>query len=245
MANLYLREDLDDAAQGAEVVLEGQEARHAVAVSRTRVGDRLRVSNGRGLVVEGVVEVAEPSTVVVRADAVYRVERSAPRLVLVQALAKGDRDELAVQAAVELGVDAIVPWQASRSVSRWQGEKVSKGVLRWRAVVREATKQSMRPWLAEVTEPVTTARLADRAQHSRMLVLEPGAPLRLVSSRFDEGDDRDIVVVVGPEGGISPEESERLVGAGAGSVRLGDSVLRTSSAGPAAIAVLNATLGRW
>ena len=245
MANLYLREDLLDAAVGGEIVIEGAEAKHIVTVSRTRVGDALRVSNGGGLVVDGTVERAEGSSVVVRVQTVTRLERDTPRLVLVQALAKGDRDELAVQAAVELGVDAVVPWQATRSVSRWSGDKVAKGVLRWSAIVREATKQSMRAWLPGVEQPVTTAELAARAAGSRMLVLEPHAPTPLTSIRFAPDDERDIVVVVGPEGGISPQESERLAAAGATSVQLGDSVLRTSTAGPAALAVLNAALGRW
>jgi 16S rRNA (uracil1498-N3)-methyltransferase len=245
MANLYLREELADATVGGEIAIEGAEAKHIVSVSRTRVGEALTVSNGRGLVVDGTVTSAEPSRVVARVDAVTRVEPQRPRLVLVQALAKGDRDELAVQASVELGVDEVVPWQASRSVSRWQGDKAVKGVQRWRTIVREATKQSMRAWLPEVVAPATTAELRSRAQASRMLVLEPGAPRRLSEIPIDSGDDRDLVVVVGPEGGIAPDETERLVEAGAEAVRLGSSVLRTSSAGPAALAVLNVALGRW
>jgi 16S rRNA (uracil1498-N3)-methyltransferase len=245
MANLYLREELADATVGGEIAIEGAEAKHIVSVSRTRVGEALTVSNGRGLVVDGTVTSAEPSRVVARVDAVARVEPQRPRLVLVQALAKGDRDELAVQASVELGVDEVVPWQASRSVSRWQGDKAVKGVQRWRTIVREATKQSMRAWLPEVVAPATTAELRSRAQASRMLVLEPGAPRRLSEIPIDSGDDRDLVVVVGPEGGIAPDETERLVEAGAEAVRLGSSVLRTSSAGPAALAVLNVALGRW
>ena len=245
MANLYLVEELADAVAGADVVLDGAEAKHVVSVSRTRVGERLTVGNGRGLLAEGVVSAADPTRVVVRVDAVRRLERPAVRLVLVQALAKGDRDELAVQAAVELGVDAVVPWQASRSVSRWQGDKVAKGVRRWRTIVREATKQSVRAWLPEVSEPVTTAQLARLAADTRMLVLEPGAPEPLTGIRIDPLDAGDIVVIIGPEGGIAPEESERLSAAGARPVRLGDWVLRTSSAGPAALAVLNTALGRW
>ncbi|MHA7986692.1 16S rRNA (uracil(1498)-N(3))-methyltransferase [Rathayibacter sp. CAU 1779] len=245
MANLYLLEELADAEPGADIVVAGQEAKHIVSVSRTRVGDALTVSNGRGLVVDGEVLVADPSRVVVRADAVRHLPAPRPRLVLVQALAKGDRDELAVQTSVELGVDAIVPWQASRSVSRWSGDKVRKGVQRWTAIVREASKQSMRPWIPEVHEPVTSVQLVQSVATSRVLVLEPGANEPLSGIRFEESDDRDIVVVVGPEGGIAPEESERLAAAGATSVRLGESVLRTSSAGPAAIALLNVALHRW
>lgn len=245
MANLYLREDLADATVGGEIELDGAESKHAVGVSRTRVGDDLTVSDGRGLLVHGIVTTADPSRVIVQVRRLDRTEAARPRIVLVQALAKGGRDELAVQTSVELGVDEVVPWQATRSVSRWSGDKVRKGIQRWRSIVREATKQSVRSWLPQVTDPVTTKQLTLRAAGSRMLVLEPGAPEPLTGIRFEAADDRDLVLVVGPEGGVSPGESALLREAGATSVRLGDSVLRTSSAGPAAIAVLNAALGRW
>lgn len=245
MANLYLDEGLVATAVGETVLLTGAEAKHVVSVSRTRTGDELTIGNGRGLLVAGVVTKADVSEACVRVESVTTVARAEPHIVLVQALAKGGRDELAVQAAVELGVDEVVPWQASRSVSRWQGDKLVKGVQRWRAIVREATKQSVRAWLPVVAEPVATSQLAALAGRKRMLVLEPGSSLPLTGIRRESEDDRDIVVVVGPEGGIAPEESRLLTAAGAQSVRLGDSVLRTSSAGPAAIAVLNAALGRW
>lgn len=245
MANLYLREDLADVSVGAQITLDGAEARHVVSVSRTRVGEQISVTNGRGMLVNGVVTATEPSRVVITIDAVDRSRAATPRIVLVQALAKGDRDELALQASVELGVHEIVPWQAARSVSRWSGDKLSKGVQRWSTIAREATKQSMRSWMPSVTALVTTAELARRASACRMLVLEPGAQTRLTGIDLDPDDHTDIVLVVGPEGGVAPEESARLREAGAVSVRLGDSVLRTSSAGPAAIAVLNVALERW
>jgi len=163
-------------------------------------------------------------------------------VILAQALAKGDRDELAVQAATELGVDAVIPWSAGRSISRWEGAKVQKGVDRWIAVTREASKQSMRPWLPDVLDLVSTKQLARLTTETRMLVLEPTASARLTDLELD---GRDLVVVVGPEGGLSPDEVDALAAAGAEPVRLGDEVLRTSTAGPAAIAVLNAKLGRW
>jgi 16S rRNA (uracil1498-N3)-methyltransferase len=162
--------------------------------------------------------------------------------VLVQALAKGDRDELAVQAACELGVDEVVPWQASRSVSRWEGTKAAKGRERWATIVREAAKQAHRSWVPQVAEPASTAQLIARSEGARMLILDPAATAPL--SQID-ADERDLVLVVGPEGGISPEELERFEAAGAERIRLGDTVLRTSTAGPAAIAVLSVALGRW
>jgi 16S rRNA (uracil1498-N3)-methyltransferase len=242
VAHFYLAEELEDAAPGDPVRLTGPEARHAVTVSRLRVGETIAVGNGRGLVVTGPIASAEHAELVLTAGTVERIERAGVAVILAQALAKGDRDELAVQAATELGVDAVIPWAAGRSISRWEGAKVQKGVDRWIAVTREAAKQSMRPWLPDVLDLVTTKQLARLASETRMIVLEPTASIRLTALDLD---GRDLLVVVGPEGGLSPDEVDSLAAAGAEPVRLGDEVLRTSTAGPAAIAVLNAKLGRW
>ncbi|MFT4157974.1 MAG: 16S rRNA (uracil(1498)-N(3))-methyltransferase [Microbacterium sp.] len=242
MALHFLVDSSTDAVIGGLVTLTGAEAKHAAVVRRLRVGEAVTVGDGQGVWLSGVAEEVAPARVEVRVTA--RVVRAAPapRIVLVQALAKGDRDELAVQAACELGVDEIVPWQASRSVSRWEGSKAAKGRERWATIVREAAKQAHRAWVPDVTEPVTTAQLAERAAGERMLVLDPTASVRLSEL---EPDGRDPVLVVGPEGGIAPEELDRLTDVGAERVLLGDTVLRTSTAGPAAIAVLSTMLGRW
>ncbi|KQQ95137.1 16S rRNA methyltransferase [Leifsonia sp. Leaf325] len=249
MSSLYLRDDLEPEAVGDSVTITGAEARHAVTVGRTRVGETLSIGNGRGLIVTGEVTTAAPGELTISADRVQRVDAASPRLVLVQALAKGDRDELAVQAATELGVDAVIPWAASRSISRWDAAKAAKGRDRWATIAREATKQSIRPWATEVRDLSTTKQLATLAASVRMLVLEPTAELALTEVDLETSSqhpaDADIVIVVGPEGGIAPAELEALGAAGAQAVRLGASVLRTSTAGPAALAVLNARLGRW
>lgn len=246
VAHFYLAEDLRDAGgpveEGGMAVLTGSEARHAATVSRTRPGERLTVGDGVGTVVRGVVSSAEAARVEIRVESVARTPRPTPAIRLVQALAKGDRDEAAVQAAVELGVDGVVPWAASRSIVRWQGARADRGRERWSAVAREATKQSMRGWLPDVAPVTTTAALARREDGARMLVLDPAADAALTAVR---PDGRDIVVVVGPEGGIAPDELDALAAGGAERVRLGATVLRTSTAGPAAIAVLSAALGRW
>lgn len=264
MAHFYLNESLASAVVGGTVELVGTEARHAVTVSRVRVGESLSIGNGSGLIVNGEVREVDAGRLVLLVASVSEAPRPVPAIHLVQALAKGDRDELAVQAATELGVDAVLPWAASRSIVRWEGPKAAKGRERWAAIVREATKQSMRPWLPEVTEVVPTRQLVALAATTRMLVLDPAASERLsqfalTSAGTDKAisgtrvaeeraaavDERDIVLVVGPEGGITPGELDALTAAGASTVRLGDAVLRTSTAGPAAIAVLNAKLGRW
>jgi 16S rRNA (uracil1498-N3)-methyltransferase len=242
MANQYLSEELVAPVVGEIAVVTGPEARHAVTVSRLAVGEAVRVGNGSGVVASGTVTAVAPSEFSFEVDVLQTIERPSPSIWLVQALAKGDRDELAIQAATELGVDGLIPWTASRSISRWEGAKVAKGQERWSAVVREATKQSARAWLPEVAPLVNTKQLAALAEDTRMIVLDPLAETSLTSI---EPNGRDIVLVVGPEGGISPAEFELLYAAGAVGARLGDGILRTSTAGPAAIAVLSAKLGRW
>ena len=239
MAHFYLASALSE--ELAE--LTGEEARHAAQVSRLRVGEHVVVGDGLGRVADAeAVEVAK-DRVALRVLALRREPRPAPRVVLVQALAKGGRDESAIQAATELGVSAVVPWQAARSVTRWSGPKVASGTARWATIVREAGKQSMRPWAAEVLPLVGTKDLEVLASDSTMLLLEPTAEARLLD--VDLPVDRDLVLVVGPEGGIAPEELDRLTLAGATPVRLGPLVLRTSTAGPAALAALAAKLDLW
>jgi len=242
VAHLYIDEDLDDAKVGDIVSLTKAEARHAVTVSRLKVGETISIGNGAGLVVSGTIITAEHTELSIEVMEADRTPRSAPAIFLAQALAKADRDELAVQVATELGIDGVIPWSAARSISRWQGPKVAKGRDRWAAIVREASKQSLRTWLPDVLDLVTTKQLATFASSTRMLVLEPTASQTLAEL---EVDDRDIVLVVGPEGGVADHELELLTAAGASTVRLGNEVLRTSTAGPAALAVLNVKLGRW
>jgi 16S rRNA (uracil1498-N3)-methyltransferase len=241
----FLVETSGAAHPGDTVTLNGPEAHHAAVVRRVRVGEAVTVGDGSGAWLTGECESASAKEVVVRVSRREDVPAASPRLVLVQALAKGDRDELAVQAATELGVDEIVPWQAARSVSRWDAAKAAKGTARWAAIAREAAKQAHRAWLPEVSALATTDDLVRRAAASVVLVLEPTATAALSQTRLDAGDDRDILLVVGPEGGIDPGELERLAHAGATEVRLGTTVLRTSTAGPAALAVVSGILGRW
>jgi 16S rRNA (uracil1498-N3)-methyltransferase len=175
---------------------------------------------------------------------VTQEEKPEPALVLVQALAKGDRDELAIQAATELGAFAIVPWQAERSVSRWDGPKVAKGVERWQSIVAEAAKQALRAFTPQVSQPVSSKELAKMvSEYSAVLVLDPTAEHSLASAQLPK--QGNVAIVVGPEGGISQSELALMEAAGAVRVHLGESILRTSTAGVAAISVLQAKLGHW
>ncbi|PTW91618.1 16S rRNA (uracil1498-N3)-methyltransferase [Microbacteriaceae bacterium MWH-Ta3] len=240
MAHLYIAESLTES--DTAVHLTGPEARHAAQVGRLRVGETIQVTNGRGVIAAGTARSVEKDSVHI--DITERRVMPAPRpsITLVQALAKGDRDELAVQMATELGIDRVIPWAAARSVSRWEGPKIPKGVERWVSIVREASKQAIRSWIPSVEQPVTSAQLARECDGNRVLILEPTATTALADLDWD---DRNIVLVVGPEGGITPAEIEALTAAGAQTVRLGDTVVRTSTAGAAALSVMSARLGRW
>lgn len=246
MANQYLSEDLGEVVRGSIAVVTGAEARHAVTVSRLAVGETVRVGDGAGTIATGTVTDVAPAQFRFEIASIETVARATPAIWLVQALAKGDRDELAIQAATELGVDRIIPWAAARSVARWDGERATKGRQRWTSVVREATKQSARAWLPEVDAVATTRELAALAiahpGDALMVVLDPKAEHSLVELGVTFAD---LILVVGPEGGIAPDELETLLNSAAVNARLGDGILRTSTAGPAAIAVLSAKLGRW
>ncbi|MGI5203117.1 16S rRNA (uracil(1498)-N(3))-methyltransferase [Spirillospora sp. CA-108201] len=226
------------------VLLDGPEGRHAAAVRRLRQGERVDLTDGEGLLAECVVAEADRASLTLDVLARHRQPPPAPRLVVVQALPKGDRGELAVETMTEVGVDGIVPWSASRCVTRWRPERRDKALGRWRATAREAGKQARRSRLPEVADLETTEDVAERiAGASLALVLheEAEAPL----SAVEPPARGDIVLVVGPEGGISEDELERFAVAGGRPARLGPTVLRTSTAGVAAASVLLAATGRW
>lgn len=241
MAHFYLLESLMTASAGDVVVLDGSEGKHAATVSRVRVGEELLIGNTRGLVVRAVADEVSKDTVRLSVQHVMQHENQTPALTLVQALAKTDRDERAIESATELGVDTVIPWAAARSVSKWEGAKVEKGVLRWTSIVREASKQSIRPFVPRVVHPASSAQLMGLLEGHQVLVLDPTAEVLLGSIALS---DKNIAVVVGPEGGITPTELENFVSSGATLVSLGSNILRTSSAGPAALAILNSKLGR-
>ncbi|MFZ7087811.1 16S rRNA (uracil(1498)-N(3))-methyltransferase [Curtobacterium sp. RRHDQ10] len=253
MASQYLVDTLDGVVPGSVVTLDGPEGRHAVTVTRVRVGETLRIADGDGTVVTGAVASIGKDSLALTVSSVHVEQVGRPALVLVQALAKGGRDEMAVQAATEIGADAVVPWAASRSVSRWDGPKTEKGRARWGAIVHEAAKQSLRARVPAVGPLASTSALAAVAGGAAGLGMEAGTTLVVLDPTADQllstweppVEATAIALVVGPEGGISDGELASLESAGAVRVRLGASVLRTSTAGPAALAVLQVRLGRW
>lgn len=271
-APVFLAEagDLGSLAPGDTYLLDGLEGRHAGVVQRRGVGERIDVVDGAGLRLTCRVTAVQASEVTLEVVSVEREPSDGVSLVLVQALAKGDRDELAIEAATEAGVDAVLPWQAERSVVVWRGDRAAKSRARWVATVRAATKQARRAALPGVGDVVDAKGLAARsaqvvAAGGTVLVLHEEATLPIAQAVLPAlgagaqgpaaqtpedsatGSDapREILVVVGPEGGISERECTLLTESGATLVRLGPHVLRTSTAGPIAVALLSERLGRW
>lgn len=241
---VHLVPDLAGTAPGGTVLVEGDEAHHAVAVRRMRAGEQLQLTDGRGTVLTGEVAETGKRRLLVRALEVRAEPEPQPRLVVVQALPKGDRGELAVEVLTEVGAAEVVPWAAGRSVAVWRGERVAKGLARWRATAREAAKQARRPW---------HPRVADLATTDEVLARVAAAPLAVVLHEDAAGGlaglelpaEGEVLLVVGPEGGLTEEELTAFRDAGAHVVRLGAEVLRTSTAGVVAAAALLARTPRW
>ena len=234
-----------DAGGGGRYVLDGPEGRHAVSVKRLRAGEDVVLTDGAGRWADCVVLDTEgKDRLILQLDSVSEEPAEQPRVTVVQALPKGDRGELAVETMTETGVDRIVPWAASRCITQWKGDRGVKALGKWRATAREAGKQSRRVRFPEVAEAATTKQVAALLAGADFAAVlhesgdEPLATAELPSTG-------DIVLVVGPEGGVAPEELALFEEAGAQAYRLGRSVLRTSTAGTAAAAVLLARTGRW
>jgi 16S rRNA (uracil1498-N3)-methyltransferase len=226
------------------IVLSGAEGRHAATVRRLAVGERVDVTDGAGLVAECVVTGAQRGQLELAVTARRVVPRPEPAVVVVQAILKGERGPLAVELMTEVGADAVVAWAAERCVAHWQGDRGERSVARWRATAREAAKQSRRARLPEITGPVTIGEVTRMTAAAALAVhLDPAAVEPLGGLAVPPSGD--IVVVVGPEGGVSPAEADALALSGAVRAHLGPTVLRASSAGAVAASVLLSRSARW
>jgi len=228
---------------GQTYVLSGEEGKHAAMVKRLRAGEIVQLTDGTGIRIEAKVLANLGSSLELSIESISEEEASTLQLTLVQALAKGDRDELAVQAATELGAVSIVPWQANRCVSKWEDTKLVRGVARWQAIVAEAAKQSLRVTTPTVLSAVSSSGLAEIfSKFDRVLVLDTTGQKSLKTFLPLTGK---VAVVVGPEGGIDHSELELFEKSGAERVHLGAGILRTSTAGLAAISAILAFGSAW
>jgi 16S rRNA (uracil1498-N3)-methyltransferase len=239
--HVHLVPSLAGVAAGTSLTVDGPEAHHAVAVRRLAVGEPVLLTDGAGHLAECEVVATGKARLEVVVGSVSSLPAPTPEVVVVQALPKGDRGELAVEVLTEIGVARIVPWAAARSVAVWRGDRAAKSLAKWRATAREAAKQARRAWFPEVAPLATTAEVAALVAAAPLaLVLHEGATARLPADVPDR-----VLLVVGPEGGLAPEELEAFEAAGARTVRLGDEVLRTSTAGLAAVSAVLSRTPRW
>jgi 16S rRNA (uracil1498-N3)-methyltransferase len=231
---------------GELAVVDGDEGFHAANVRRIRTGEDLDLGDGNGNVSHCIVEEVAKGRLTARVLERTTVPAAAPTVTVVQALPKSDRSELAIELATEAGADAFVAWQASRCVARWDGQaKADKGLRRWGAVARSAARQSRRPYIPPVTGLVSTEELVQRVRDdgATALVLHESATVKLTEMPVVQADS--LLLIVGPEGGIADDEIAALSAAGATAVRLGPTVLRTSTAAAVALGALGALTPRW
>lgn len=245
-ATVYYLDPLPEV--GHTAVLDGPEGRHAATVRRTAVGERVVLSDGRGGLADSEVTAAAKDRLELMIHAVRTVSPPTPTVTLVQALPKAERSELAVELATEAGIDAIVPWQSSRCVARWEGPKVAKGLTRWRNAARAAAKQSRRALVPDVADLHRTSDVIELVHEvvgrgGAVAVLHESADDSLASLSLHTVPE--LVLVVGPEGGLSDDEVATLVNAGAHPVLLGPHVLRTSTAAAVALGAIGALTDRW
>ncbi len=221
----------------------GDEGFHAATVRRIRSGEHLLLGDGAGELARCLVVDVDRSALHARVLDRWSVAPATPSVTVVQALPKSERSELAIESATEAGADAFVAWQAARCVARWEPARADKGLRRWRAVARSAARQSRCAHIPSVSGPWSTAELLRRIEGGTALVLHESAPDVLSEKHVAQASS--ILIVVGPEGGITDGEVEALTGAGAEAVRLGPTILRTSTAAAVALGALGVLTSRW
>jgi 16S rRNA (uracil1498-N3)-methyltransferase len=233
---------------GELAVVEGDEGFHAATVRRIRRGEELVLGDGTGGLARCVVEQAGRDGLQARVLDRWHVPPVQPSVTVVQALPKAERSELAIELATEAGADALVAWQAARCVARWEGGRADKGLRRWRAVARAAAQQSRRAYVPSVDGVLCTAALTQRigevvASGGAVLALHESAAGRLTDLTLAQA--KSVMLVVGPEGGIAADELDAMTAAGAAAIRLGPTVLRTSTAAAVALGALGVLTPRW
>ncbi len=241
---VYVQEFPTPPTVGGVIELTGDEGRHAVSVKRTGVGEQIELVDGHGIrAVITVTGVSGKDQLVGVVDCVANEPVPRPTVTVVQALPKAARSELTVDLLTQAGADVIVPWQAGRSVANW-GKKQDKGLAKWRAAARAAAKQSRRSRIPEITPVADQAAVAALIQAAPLaLMLHEDATGKITDQPVAQADS--VVLIIGPEGGISPAELDAFTTAGAHPVRLGPEILRTASAGMVALAALGAVTDRW
>jgi 16S rRNA (uracil1498-N3)-methyltransferase len=223
-----------------ELTLPEAAARHVAQVLRMRAGEALTLFNGGGGEYDAVIETAERRVVSVRVGELRQIDRESTLAVtLAQCVSKGERMDYTIQKAVELGVTTIIPLLSARSVVKLDGERWEKKLEHWRGVAVSACEQSGRTRIPTVLAPQKLAHWLAAPDGSPRLVLAPTAAVSLTAVPAAAA----VSLLVGPEGGLSDEEIAAALRDRCTAITLGPRVLRTETAGVAALAVLQALWG--
>ena len=244
MAKLYYLDEGQNLVQGKIATITGDEARHAAQVARIVEGERVLLGDRKGRLGEAHAHSVTPTKIKFEVQTVEIFNFCLPEISLIQALAKGGRDEMAIQTCTELGIDRIIPWQAERSVPRWDHKKAERARARWQRITLEASKQSIRATVPTVSPLVNSSEILELGLSGQLLLLDPNGR-RTLNDISPISESEKIILIVGPEGGLTEHEKKVFMRLGAQDVRLGKRILRTSTAGAAALAVINFQLGRF
>jgi len=246
--SLYLIDPETPLAAAESLKISGEEAHHIGAVSRHKSGDEIWISNGQGKRARAVIthlNTGAKNGIRDLTVEILEVEYFPPRKIklrVLQALTKSDRAHECIELLVEAGVDEIIPWQAMRSIGKWQEGATGQ---KWQEWTRQAVKQSRRSWIPQVGELVKDLSFLKSSDDSVLLLFDESGSQRLTPQTLTESSLKEITLIIGPEGGISEEEKQFFQQRGALAVRLGDPVLRSAHAGAIALASLQSALGIW
>lgn len=245
---LFYTNELTTKSGGQLVGLDAAASSHAIRSQRLATGDEVLIADGAGLLAQGRIEHADAQHAMIRVDHITHTPAPPVRINLVQALAKNDRDLLAAEMATEIGVDAVTPWQAHRSIVRLRPERSAKTLAKWEAKLQAAAQQARRATIPQLHDPISGTDIANLhrpAQGHHVMVLHETGHHELATALPDLEALNTLHVVVGPEGGVSPEECAAVADAGGAIVKIGQHIMRASTAGPVAIALLNQLCARW
>jgi 16S rRNA (uracil1498-N3)-methyltransferase len=224
-----------DIAAGPTITVAGDEAHHAIKVVRLNLGEEIVLTDGQGSWAQGKVSEISKKSFDVAVDLRGFEDSHSPELVVIQALTKSDRMRETIELLTVAGVDRIIPWKAERSIAQEKESSMEK----WSAVATAAAKQSRRVRFPIVESALTTKQIVERFG-AKIIILHESASYKISELTFLDQDP--IVILVGPEGGISDAELNQLSGS---VVRLGKEVLRSAHAGFAALSAVQTLIQRW
>jgi len=232
---------VDQLSAGTTQELGGDEGHHAVAVMRLGIGEQIKIADGAGNWVSGTITEVNKKSLKIDVAQRGSAQAGKPELIVVQAVTKSDRTKEMLELLTVGGADQIIPWQAERCISKWQKDSAQK----WQSAIKEAAKQSRRVKLPVLGDEVTTNQLIKLFQQSDKIVILHESADTGISQLNLSNEFARIILIIGPEGGISDAEISQLEAAGAVTARMGELVLRSAHAGFAALSAVQSSIGRW